>query len=213
MNERIEVESGKRVTFPEDEARHEWLPRLLDAYAIADAGVAEGIRREESQGRKLACGRGCAACCRSHQTIPVYPLELVGLSWFVTEKVEGGTREKLKAQLRDFKEGDPCPFLVDEVCSVHPLRPMACRQFNVFGQVCAEGEDAFYTRREDVLTPLRRYVDEALLVTLPFYGVKKKSDQKRAIQSGQVHQLAKVLQECNWTSLAERMEAWGKSHS
>jgi hypothetical protein len=41
----------QRLTFPDDEATHDW----------------------------LACAKGCAACCRAHLTIPVYPLELVGI--------------------------------------------------------------------------------------------------------------------------------------
>ncbi|MDX2503237.1 MAG: hypothetical protein QNL62_01985 [Gammaproteobacteria bacterium] len=46
----------------------------------------KGIKREEKQGKKLACARGCAACCRSHETIPVYPLELMGMSWYAFDK-------------------------------------------------------------------------------------------------------------------------------
>jgi hypothetical protein len=32
-------------------------------------------------------------------------------------------------------------------------------QFNLFDRACAEGEDAFYTRRRDLLTPIRRFAD------------------------------------------------------
>ena len=146
-----------RLAFKEDESRQAWLPLLLEANAIVDAGVSEAIHRDEKQGRTLACHKGCAACCRSHTTIPVYPLELIGITWYAVEKITGPVREQLKQQLRDHKKGEPCPLLVDNVCSVHPLRPMACRQFNVFDKVCTEGEDAYYTRRQDVLTPIRDY--------------------------------------------------------
>jgi len=198
----------ERLSFPDDEERQAWLPLLLEGYAITDAGVSEAIRREEKQGRSLACHKGCAACCRSHTTIPVYPLELIGITWYAVEKIEGDTRAKLIEQLRAHKKGEPCPLLVDEMCSVHPLRPMACRQFNVFGQVCAEGEDAYYSRRKDVLTPIRDYADGAFDVMLPFYGVKTSGERKRLIQDGGVHQLVKVLQEYDWPKLAERMQAF-----
>ena len=135
-----------------------------------------------------------AACCRSHKTIPVYPLELVGLSWYVTEKVAAPVREKLRDQLRHHAEGESCPFLVDNVCSVHPLRPFACRQFNVFGEVCAEGEDAYYTRRSDVMTPIKRYTDDAFYTVLPFYGITQKAQRRKAATTGHLHQLAQVLQ-------------------
>jgi uncharacterized protein len=151
-----------RLVFPGDEARLPWLPMLLEAYHITDRGVAEGIRREEAQGRKLACHKGCAACCRSHKTIPVYPLELMGISWCAVEKLESGVREKLKTQLSSHKSGEACLLLVDNLCSIHPMRPMACRPFNLFSQVCTEGEDAYYTRRQDVLMPIKKYTDEAL---------------------------------------------------
>jgi uncharacterized protein len=197
-----------RLTYPEHESKQAWLALTLEGYAIVDAGVHEGIRREVAQGRTLACGKGCAACCRSHATIPVYPLELIGITWYAIENVHGDTREKLIQQLRAHKSGEPCPLLVEDSCSVHPLRPMACRQFNVFGKVCAEGEDAYYTRRADVLTPIRTFADVAFDVMLPFYGVKNSGERQRMIQSGEVHRLVKVLQEYHWPKLAERMQTF-----
>ena len=47
-----------RLSFPDDESRQAWLPLLLEACAIVDAGVNEAIRREEAQGRALACHKG-----------------------------------------------------------------------------------------------------------------------------------------------------------
>lgn len=201
-----------RLEFPEDEARFDWLPMLLDACATVDAGVAEGIRREQTQGKTLACAKGCAACCRAHRDIPVYPLELVGMSWYVTEKLQGPVRHRLKQQLRAHTRGEPCPFLVDDACSVHALRPMACRQFNVFGKVCAEGEDAFHTRREDVMTPIKKFGDDAFFAMLPFYGVTKSAERRRIIKEGAQHGLARVLQEFDWASLADKMDAWERAH-
>lgn len=195
----------QRLSFPEEEARFEWLPLLLEAYHIADVGVAEGVVREEKQGRVLACRKGCSACCRTHKDIPVYPLELVGMTWYATEKVAPPLRSKLKDQLWGYRQGEPCPFLVEGVCSIHPMRPLACRQFNVFGKACAEGEDPFHTRRQDVMTPIRKYIDEALFTMLPFYGVGNKGERRKMIKSGTVHQLARELQSCNWPSVADKM--------
>ena len=200
--------SPSRLSFVDDEAIHPWLSSLLEAYGIADQGVAEGIAREERQGRKLACSKGCAACCRSHKTIPVYPSELVGLSWYVTEKIHGPVRERLNAQLQSHKRGDACPFLVDDVCAVHAMRPMACRHFNVFDRVCDEGEDAYYTRRQDVLTPIKRYMNGALDAMLPFYGITKKAERRKAIKTGKLHQLARVMQNLDWSTLANKMDAY-----
>ena len=89
------------------------------------------------------------------------------------------------------------------------MRPIACRQFNVFDRVCAEGEDAFHTRRGDVLTPLRRYADEAYDLMLPFYGIKDRKERRAAVKSGRIHALARVLQGLDWTKLAQRMGQGG----
>ncbi|MBS1233386.1 MAG: hypothetical protein H6R42_1040, partial [Nitrospirae bacterium] len=149
---------------------------------------------------------GCWNCCKTHQTIPVYPLELVGLSWYVTEKITGPEREIIKTQLRSYKENDPCPFLVNGGCSVHPMRPVSCRQFNVFGTPCAEGEDPYYTRREDVLSPIKKYTDRAFFIMLPFYGLKDENERWKIIESGAVHQVVKLMQTCKWKSLADKMD-------
>jgi len=199
-----------RPCFPEDERIHPWLVMLLDAYAVADRGVAEGIRREERQGRRLACCKGCSSCCRTHKTIPVYPLELVGISWYATEKIQGPVRERLKVRLRAHTEGDACPFLVDDICCVHPVRPLACRHFNVFGEVCAEGEDAYYTRRNDVLSPIKRYMDDAFHAMLPFHGIKKKAERRKVVKTGAMHRMARVMQELDWDTLADKMDAFDR---
>ena len=130
------------------------------------------------------------------------------MSWYVTEKAQGPVREKLKIQLREHSQGAPCPFLVDDVCSVHAMRPLACRHFNVFGQVCAEGEDAYYSRRGDVLTPIKRYMDDAFDAMLPFYGVNKKAERRRVIKAGTMHSMARVMQDFDWRTLADKMEAF-----
>lgn len=198
----------KRLAFPADETRQTWLTPLLTAYAVVDSGVAEGIGRAQTQNRTLACHKGCAACCRSHTTIPVYPIELIGITWYAVEKLAGPVRERLVRQLRTHRSGEPCPLLVDNACSIHPLRPMACRQFNVFDRVCTEGEDAYYTRRADVLTPDRAFLDAALNTVLPFHGATQAAQRRALIESGEVHRLVKVLQEYDWAKLAERMQAF-----
>ncbi len=97
-------------------------------------------------------------------------------------------------------------FLVDGVCAVHPLRPLACRNFNVFGRACSEGEEPYFTRRDDVLYPIAKFKDEAFFRMLPFYGVQRKNERRKVIKSGALHQMASVIQECNWRSVAEKME-------
>lgn len=207
---RTDLRSAKRLVFPSDETIHPWLPLLLDAYWVVDRGVEEAIKNELKRGRTLACKKGCSHCCRTHQTIPVYPLELVGLSWYVVEKMDGPEREIVKIQLQRHGENDPCPFLVDGSCAVHPMRPVSCRQFNVFDTPCAVGEDPYYTRRQDVLSPIKKYTDRAFFFMLPFYGIQNEKERWNIIERGAVHQVVKLMQTCNWKSLADKMDEFDK---
>jgi len=205
---RAKAARAPRLRFPEHEARRPWLRLLLDAYQVADEGVAVGLRRARQAGRTLVCARGCSACCATQEDIPVYPLELVGLAWYATEQIDGSRRQQLKQRLRDHGGLKECPFLLNGECSVYPLRPMACRHFNVFETACAPGEDPFHTRRDDVLTPVASYKDRALAITLPFYGVRDKKERRALVASGGVHSLAREFKGCNWESLARKMDAF-----
>jgi Fe-S-cluster containining protein len=168
---------ARRVHFPEEERRLPWLSLLLDAYAIADTGVAIAIRDEEKRRKvKLACGKGCGNCCVHQQDLPLYPHELVGIYWYVSEKMAVAGRDRLRGRIADPAVGPACLFLIDNACSIHPLRPVGCRQFNVFTTPCAPGEDPYYTRRDDVLTPIAEYTDRAFAAVLPFYNMKREGD-------------------------------------
>ncbi len=199
--------SETRLHFPDDEPKLPWLPMLLDAYATVDEGIDAAIRKHEGKFRtRLSCGKGCGNCCRTHKDIPVYPLELVGIYWFIVEKTAQPVRGILKQRLLNHEKGAACPFLIEGACSIHPLRPMACRQFNVFGKPCAEGEDPFYTRRNEVLTPLQSYTDRAFSIMLPFHGITGEAAKARAIKSKLINTQVRVLQSCGWKELARRMD-------
>lgn len=201
------IPAPRRPRFPDDEKRLTWLPLLLDAQAVVDEGVSLAITAEtQRRGAGPACAKGCTVCCRSQKDIPVYPLELVGMYWFVIEKLAGPGREAVKKQLLNHARWAACPFLVNDLCAIYPRRPLACRQFIVFGRPCAEGEDPYHTRRGDVLTPLKAYTRQALYFMLPFHGVRDESDKLRLIESDLLHSQARVLQSLNWQELAGRMD-------
>ncbi len=176
-----------RLSFPSDEKTHLWLSKLLDTYYSIDADVAAAIESWKKQNKHVACIKGCSNCCKTHKDVPVYPLELVGISWYVTEKISGAEREALKKQLKEHNKDSSCPFLLNDNCSVYAMRPIACRQFNVFGKSCEEGEDAYYSRREDVMP-----------------AVFTESSSKPEIIS---------LRDCNWSSLVEKMDDFDTQNS
>ena len=195
----------KRFSLPEDEKHLPWLTLLLDAYHIIDKGIAAAVEVERKKGKKLACAKGCSSCCVTHKDIPLYPLELQGLIWYVTERFSGPDRETLKSQLSQFSRDRACPFLINGTCSVHPIRPMACRQFNVFVTPCEIGEDPFHTRRHEVMDPVKKHVDQAFFIMLPYHGIEKESDRIKFIEAGEMHTMVRELHGCNWKALAERM--------
>lgn len=196
-----------RLSFPEDEKLHSWLPMLLNAYAIMDEGVKKDIEKYEKLGKKLACRAGCSSCCKTHRDIPVYPIEIVGIYWYVIEKVKEPLKSKIKSSLISHKKGGPCPFLIDSVCSIYPMRPLACRQFNVFEKPCNEGEDPFYTRPHDVLKPSEHYLGRALYETAPFYKVYTEDEKIEFINSGRLNSVVRILQNYPWIELARRIDS------
>lgn len=198
---------SNRIRFPKDEAEFPWLPLLLDAYAIIDEGVSIAIKQEEDKrSTNLSCKEGCCNCCHTHKDIPVYPLEIVGIYWFTIEKTRNPLRAGLKKQLSIHSKSSPCPFLTEHSCSIYPVRPVSCRQFNVFNRPCSKGEDPYYTRREDVLIPVRDYTDRAFFVMLPFYGVTKESDKIQTVKNNLIHTQVRNLHSCDWKALAKRMD-------
>jgi Fe-S-cluster containining protein len=196
---------SRRISFPEDEKKRPWLAMLLDAHAIADTGTAIAIRDEEKRRKtKLACAKGCGNCCAYQKDLPLYPHELVGIYWYVSEKMEVSVRNILKNRLADHTAGSPCPFLIDNSCSIHSVRPLGCRQFNVFNTPCAPNEDPYYTRRDDVLVPLPQYTDRVFVAVLPFYKMMQEGDSAAAIKL--IRSQIMNLQDFDWKKLVAVIE-------
>lgn len=190
---------SRRLHFPEEEMRLAWLPLVLDAYAVVDTGVAIAIRdTEKTQKKKLACSSGCAVCCHQ-EDIPVYPHELIGISWFVKEKTARQLRDVLKQQLAEHRAGAACPFLVGGTCSIHGMRPVSCRQFNVFSTPCTPGEDPYFSRRIDVLSPINDYTDRSFAAVIPLYAGAGGGDRESAIRS--IRAQIMNLQTVDWKKL------------
>ena len=202
-----------RASFAE-EKKFLWLPLLLNAYWITDKGVQSRLKKEKKRGRKLACKKGCSNCCRAHTDIPVYPIELAGIYWYMAEKIDALARRQILENLATRKEkgsgGPPCPFLVDGACAIHVIRPMACRHFNVLDTPCAPGEDPFFARREDVAPPSGEYTHNAFAATLPFYGIGPDTDEILAVGRLRNTQAVNLI-EYNWTRLVEILNQNGST--
>jgi Fe-S-cluster containining protein len=111
--------------------------------------------RAEAAGRPISCRAGCGACCR--QLVALAPSEARALARLVDampdprrtmirqrfdaalqqlgdliDRMPTGTEEeRTELSFEYFKLGIACPFLENESCSIHPDRPMACREYLV----------------------------------------------------------------------------------
>lgn len=117
-------------------------------------------------GQVVSCCKGCGACCR--QLVPVSrteaerllevieamppgrratlaarfaaaeaAIEGAGLS-MVTREARGDRSDR-ELSVGYFALGIPCPFLEEESCSIHPERPLVCREYLVTSaaELCA----------------------------------------------------------------------------
>jgi Fe-S-cluster containining protein len=165
---------GFEITVPDGPTRlRELLPVLHGvAHAVIDAAVVE----VERAGRSISCRAGCGACCR--QLVPVAESEAFALARLVAAMPEprrAAVTARFDAAVARFREtghlkrmrdtgqsaedrrqlgldyfalGVPCPFLEDESCSIHPDRPLACREYLVTSPAanCAAPSAASVTR-------------------------------------------------------------------
>lgn len=161
-----------RLSWPRHERRHPWLSMLFNALAHVDLSVDEAIKASE---RPSACKAGCFHCCL--QPIPLTPLEVLGIRFFIKEKLTNEHRVRLLDHAQGIiqlsepsvHDGSPCPMLLEQRCAIYPVRPIACRRYNVVGEPCAPGEDCTVTRTQDVIRPSSEALREALMHTQPFY--------------------------------------------
>ena len=117
------------------------------AATLSDAMLARAQSAHYAQGGGVSCRKGCAACCR--QVIPLSPPDALaleelrqGMAW--EERSEADARlDRMRDGLalaglaeaslfnhagEVYRLGLACPFLIEEACSIHPHRPLACRE-------------------------------------------------------------------------------------
>ncbi|MEO6094677.1 MAG: YkgJ family cysteine cluster protein [Fibrobacteria bacterium] len=129
-----------------------------NSMAIDERLIGMAVAAEARQGRQVSCKKGCGACC--YQAVPLSPAEAwmiadvvaslpadrkaATLERFAAAKARlseagfgerslqgAGEAEVMKLGIDYFRLRIPCPFLVDDACSIHPNRPSACREFLV----------------------------------------------------------------------------------
>ena len=122
-------------------------------------GIVElAIKREVQKGAKVSCQKGCGVCCC--QLVPLSPPEAFFFADYINS-LPLKRKESILSKLQEIKEamaknglldrlrhientgehkvlgadyfqmGLPCPFLEDNTCSIHSIRPFSCREYNV----------------------------------------------------------------------------------
>lgn len=165
----IETPDGKlppaKIKIPDVPMRLANIVQPMQQLCSGVVGLA--LKREVSLGSTISCHKGCSVCC--NQLVPLsapeafflydymksLPLdrqtlilskfaeirkvmESVGLIERI-DKLEDTSEHKYLAY-DYFMLGMPCPFLEDDACSIHPVRPFACREYNVISpsELCAD---------------------------------------------------------------------------
>ena len=124
-------------------------------------GLVNAVVEAAEAGKAVSCRKGCGACCR--QLVPVSRTEGERLLQLVAAMPperrdalsgrfaaaeaaidraglkERGERSDRELSVTYFALGIPCPFLEDESCSIHPERPLVCREYLVTSpaELCA----------------------------------------------------------------------------
>lgn len=124
-------------------------------------GLVNAVVDAAEAGKAISCRKGCGACCR--QLVPISRTEGEALLALV-EAMPRERRKAVRARFADaeariaaaglaerggrsdremsvayFALGVPCPFLEEESCSIHPDRPLVCREYLVTSpaELCA----------------------------------------------------------------------------
>ena len=174
----IEFESPKRPVS---------LSRMLPVFQeVTNQLVNIGVERAVESGDEISCKAGCGACCRQPvpigkseafaiadlvSSMPTEKREKVKerfsdayeklnkINWFkrLAELEQGDTDERRNLSMEYFSQGIACPFLIEESCSIHPDRPLSCREYLVTSPAenCSEPTESTVETVEMPATPSR----------------------------------------------------------
>jgi Fe-S-cluster containining protein len=120
---------------------------------LVNAVVEAAEKQSAASGKEISCRKGCGACCRQLvpisrtegeallalvEAMPAERQEAVRSRFAAAEAtiskaglVERAGRSDREMSLGYFALKVPCPFLEEESCSIHPDRPLVCREYLV----------------------------------------------------------------------------------
>lgn len=95
--------------------------KLGKIYRLVDEAAA-------AAGPFVACSKGCSACCKMNVSISALEAERIGQA---TGRRPFQLSAAPKYLIEEFS-GVPCPFLVNDLCSIYEARPFVCRTHHSF---------------------------------------------------------------------------------
>jgi len=123
--------------------------------------VGSAVEQVNREGYQISCKAGCGACCRQLVPLSIFEAEWMAewirslpteqqaalearfhaaliqlrergmLERITSAKLEQDEVEKQQLSADYLKAWVACPFLVNESCSIHPIRPLICREYLV----------------------------------------------------------------------------------
>ncbi len=200
------MKKPSKLKYPNFEAKYPWLSILFKAYYRNDVGIYKELKifTKESR-RKIACKKGCFTCCLN-PVVPITLIELMGISWYISEIIDDfAIREQLKGQMLQNKETPVCPFLINNECSIYPIRPIACREFFMTGLPCRPNEDPIVSRPNDIWFPSRNIARKTAMELLSFYDFQTDTEKLRAYEAGYISQNSSDMHSIDWSQMISTM--------
>jgi Fe-S-cluster containining protein len=181
----------------------------LQVFHDVDDLVEREVARSAAKGQRPPCSKGCSHCCRQELYVPRAEAEAIvewlqssgpaliadlkpkiqaWLDWYRTrypELVAGGMARRDAFQ----SHGPQCPALVDDACSIYPVRPVFCRTHYVTSPADACRPAGDPARLDAPIEPMRIFAKAAPI------GARLRAlvESQGADFNGTVHLLAEWL--------------------
>lgn len=128
----------------------------------------------------IHCTSGCSACCEKGD----YPISQLELEYIMQGFINLDNKTKIQIQnnIKSMEKGGKCPFLLNNLCSIYPYRPVICRVhglaylFNekiVKVPYCANENKNYaevYKNGEIIINPIRENLDTSSILKDLNYG-------------------------------------------
>jgi len=150
----------------------------------------------------VSCKKGCFNCCLRPE-INVNELEIMGISWFIHERLDSEIKSILRRQINYHRESAKCPFLINSICSIYPMRPITCRMFYVFNSTCKTNEDVSITRPNDIWTHSIEVGKMASNHMLTYFGFTTSKEKQTAFNDGYIYKKSKLMYTIHLESIFE----------